>query len=299
MGEIPWTSHRLMLRLTQIEGLLVNDAPLRVGVGGETPLSSTANLAIVKMRVAGRTLPYIPGSSLKGVLRSACTALAKLKELLVCSGLSGQTCMDYPYLELGNAKLLEYVQRLLSDNRNLEALKIFHEKACLLCKVFGAPSFKGHLDIDDAYPIDEKVQVGIRAGIAIDRRTGAAYPRAYYQVEYVEPGTRFRFRVRATNLPNYALGLIAKALRMIHEGWVRIGGFKSRGFGRVHFEDLVFRSWDAEGKGLVMRAIDAVDEEVDLTGVAKLEDGWIVARGSYAWQALGRLEEVWERAKLG
>ena len=115
----------------------------------------------------------------------------------------------------------------------------------------------------------------------------------------MEPGTAFSFELRALNLPNYALGLIAKALRMIHEGWARVGGFKSRGFGRVHFEDLVFRSWDAEGKGLVMRAIDAVDEEVDLTGVAKLEDEWIVARGSYAWQALGRLEEVWERAKLG
>lgn len=57
--------------LTRISGILVNQTPLRVGVGREPPLGSPVDLAVIRLR--GN--PYIPGSSLKGVLRTTAEML--------------------------------------------------------------------------------------------------------------------------------------------------------------------------------------------------------------------------------
>jgi CRISPR-associated RAMP protein (TIGR02581 family) len=294
----------VLLREVLLEGYLVNRGPLRVGTGREPPLGSAVDLAVIRVRLGGRLVPYIPGSSLKGVFRSAAVQLARLKGLSVCSGLSGETCMDWEYTELGGATLLSEIQERLRRGERAEAIKLFHEKACLLCKVFGSPSFTGHVEFSDAYPIGEDggvldVPVGVRTGIAINRRTGAVYRGALYQVEYVEPGARFRFSVRATNLPNYALGLLARILRMLNDGWVRVGGFKTRGFGEVAVEGLRFRARGPTVQGTRMLAVDERDLEVDLADAASVVQGWLSASGDGAWKALAKLEGVWEGAKLG
>ena len=304
MSQVPWSSHALLLREILIEGYLVNREPLRVGVGREPPLGAIADLAVIRINLGGRLVPYIPGSSLKGVFRSAAVQLARLKGLSVCSGLSGEACMHWEFPEFGGVSLLSKIQEMLREGESREAIKLFHEKACLLCKVFGSPSFTGHVEFGDAYPIGEDssvldVPVGVRTGIAINRRTGAVYGRMLYQVEYVEPGARFRFSIRATNLPNYALGLLAKILRMLNEGWVRVGGFKTRGFGEVAVEGLRFAARGATVQGTKMLAVDERDEEVDLANVAGVSQGWLSASGRNAWSALAKLEEVWDRAKLG
>jgi CRISPR-associated RAMP protein (TIGR02581 family) len=290
-----------LLREAVFEGYLVNEAPLRVGVGREAPLGSAVDLAVVRVKLGGRTVPYIPGSSLKGVFRSSAVQLAGLKGLRVCSGLSGETCMDWE--RPSGETLLEWIQSRLREGRSLEAIKGFHEGACLLCKVFGAPSFTGHVEFRDAYPIGEKGEpleapTGVRTGIAINRRTGAVHRGALYQVEYVEPGARFKFSMYATNLPNYALGLLAKVFRMMNDGWVKVGGFKTRGFGEVRIEGLTFMARGAKVQGAKLLAIDELDAEVDLAGLAEASEGWLKASGDKAWDALSRLEKVWDGAKL-
>jgi CRISPR-associated RAMP protein (TIGR02581 family) len=290
-----------LLREAVFEGYLVNEAPLRVGVGREAPLGSAVDLAVIRVKLGGRTVPYIPGSSLKGVFRSSAVQLAGLKGLRVCSGLSGETCMDWE--RPGGETLLEWIQSELREGHSLEAIKDFHERACLLCKVFGAPSFTGHVEFRDAYPIGEKGEpleapTGVRTGIAINRRTGAVHRGALYQVEYVEPGARFKFSMYATNLPNYALGLLAKVLRMMNDGWVKVGGFKTRGFGEVRIEGLTFMARGAKVQGAKLLAIDELDAEVDLAGLAEASEGWLKASGGKAWDALSRLEKVWDGAKL-
>jgi CRISPR-associated RAMP protein (TIGR02581 family) len=294
----------VLLREVLLEGYLVNRGPLRVGTGREPPLGSAVDLAVIRVRLGGRLVPHIPGSSLKGVFRSAAVQLARLKGLSVCSGLSGETCMDWEYTELGGGTLLSKIQELLREGESAEAIKLFHGKACLLCKVFGSLSFTGHVEFSDAYPIGEdgsvlEVPVGVRTGIAINRRTGAAYPRALYQVEYVEPGARFRFSIRATNLPNYGLGLLVRILRMLNDGWVRVGGFKTRGFGEVAVESLRFAARGPTVQGTRMLAVDEHDLEVDLADAASVVQGWLSASGDGAWKALAKLEGVWEGAKLG
>lgn len=304
MSQVIWSSHAMLLREVLLEGYLVNRGPLRIGVGREPPLGSAVDLAVIRVNLGGKLVPYIPGSSLKGVFRSVAVQLARLKGLSVCTGLSGETCMDWEFPEFGGVSLLSKIQEMLRGGESSEAIKLFHEKACLLCKVFGSLSFTGHGEFSDAYPIGERgelleVPVGVRTGIAINRRTGAVYRGALYQVEYVEPGARFRFSIRATNLPNYALGLLAKTLRMLNEGWVRVGGFKTRGFGEVALEGLRFAARGVTVQGSKMLAVDERDEEVDLADAASVAQGWLSASGDNAWKALAKLEVVWDRAKLG
>ncbi len=302
MSGLPWSAHSVIIRETVLEGYLVAESPLRIGVGRESPLGSAVDLAVLRVNLNGKLVPYIPGSSLKGVFRSTAIQLANRKGLTVCSGLSKGTCMDLRYPEFDGKTLLEKIQEEIRNRNYRRAIELFHEKACLLCKVFGAPSFTGHSEFNDSYPINEKGEVldapvGIRAGIAINRRTGGVHSGPY-QVEYVEPGARFRFSIRTTNLPNYALGLLAKILRMVNEGWVRVGGFKTRGFGELRVDGLRFAASGATAQGSKLLAVDEKDQEVDLSGDISSTQRGLEASGENAWRVLAKLEEVWDSVKL-
>jgi CRISPR-associated RAMP protein (TIGR02581 family) len=286
-----------------LEGYLVAESPLRIGVGREPPLGSAVDLAVLRINLNGKLVSYIPGSSLKGVFRSTAIQLANRKGLTVCSGLSKGTCMDLRYPEFDGKTLLEKIQEEIRNRNYRRAIELFHEKACLLCKVFGAPSFTGHSEFNDSYPINEKGEVldapvGVRTGIAINRRTGAVHMGALYQVEYVEPGARFRFSIGTTNLPNYALGLLAKILRMVNEGWVRVGGFKTRGFGELRVEGLRFTASGPTVQGSKLLAVDEKDKEVGLSGDISSTQRGLEASGENAWRVLAKLEEVWDSVKL-
>jgi CRISPR-associated protein Csm3 len=303
LSGLPWSVHSVIIRETVLEGYLVAESPLRIGVGRESPLGSAVDLAVLRMNLNGKLVPYIPGSSLKGVFRSTAIQLASRKGLTVCSGLSKGTCMDLRYPEFDGKTLLDKIQEEIRNRNYRRAIELFHEKACLLCKVFGAPSFTGHSEFNDSYPINEKGEVldapvGVRTGIAINRRTGAVHMGALYQVEYVEPGARFRFSIRTTNLPNYALGLLAKILRMVNEGWVRVGGFKTRGFGELRVEGLRFAASGATVQGFKLLAVDEKDKEVDLSGEVSSTQRGLEASGENAWRVLAKLEEVWDSVKL-
>jgi CRISPR-associated RAMP protein (TIGR02581 family) len=294
----------VITREVVFEGSFVAESPLRIGVGRESPLGSAVDLAVLRINLNGKLVPYIPGSSLKGVFRSTAIQLANRKGLTVCSGLSKGTCMDLRYPEFDGKTLLEKIQEEIRNRNYRRAIELFHEKACLLCKVFGAPSFTGHSEFNDSYPINEKGEVldapvGVRTGIAINRRTGAVHMGALYQVEYVEPGARFRFSIRTTNLPNYALGLLAKILRMVNEGWVRVGGFKTRGFGELRVEGLRFAASGLTVQGSKLLAVDEKDKELDLSGNVSSTQRGLEASGENAWRVLAKLEEVWDNANLG
>ena len=83
----------------------------------------------------------------------------------------------------------------------------------------------------------------------------------------------------------------------MNEGLIKIGGFKSRGFGAVKVEGLKFRSRDfVKEPSLVMAPLEPeVDAEVDLMGVAELKDGWVTSESENVWKTLDRLIEVWNK----
>ncbi|MEM1550489.1 MAG: CRISPR-associated RAMP protein Csx7 [Nitrososphaerota archaeon] len=299
MNKWRWLSHSILLRETIFEGSIVNVEPLRIGSGEEPPLGAPVNLAALRIKYNGASIPYIPGSSLKGIFRSYATLLVRQSGLDACTGLSKETCGDVKVVE--GKKLNEYIDEWMKDGSK-DTIKVFYENACLMCKIFGSTRYMSKISFSDAYPIDGKgevidVKTNVRTGIAIDRRTGAAQPHALYRVEFVEPGARFRFNIRCRNLPNYAIGMLSLVLKRMSRGLIKIGGFKSRGFGTVRIEGLKFRSKDfMKEPSLVMASLEPeVDTEVDLTGVAELKDGWATSEGENAWKTLDKLVEVWDK----
>ncbi|TRM91007.1 CRISPR-associated RAMP protein, partial [Sulfolobus sp. A20-N-G8] len=84
--------------------------------------------------------------------------------------------------------------------------------------------------------------IGMRTMVAISRTEGAAARGALVQVEYVEPGSTFSFKLIGYNLPSYVIGYIVNIMKYIHDGLTQVGGHKSRGFGLVKFSKLKFTS---------------------------------------------------------
>jgi len=295
-----WTSSSILLREALIQGYITNVEPLRIGAGKEAPLESLVDLAVLRISYGGRTIPVIPGSSLKGTFRSTATAILRSLQLKACSGLSKETCMDaaipgHPY----ERSLREEIESLLKMNKASEAMELFYRNACLICKIFGAPSYSSKIIFSDAYPLDENGEIlpfsfNTRTGIAIDRKSGAVFKGALYTVEFIEPGAKFRFLITSRNLPNYALGLVGMIIRMMNSGEVKIGGFKTRGFGAVRIDKLSLRVKDyPRSEEAVLKPLDDKDQRIDLTGLIGMKDGWLVAENENAWAVLEKLEGVW------
>jgi CRISPR-associated RAMP protein (TIGR02581 family) len=256
-----------------LEGILENMGPVRVGVGKEPSLEATVDLAFLRIPIGNFSVPYIPGSSLKGTFRNFAATLVTQKGGYVCP-----------------------------DNGCMQKLKEkFAEKGCLLCKIFGSQGFRGLVSFFDAYPTNERgdiyiPEIGIRTGIKIGRKTGAIAGRAKYDVEYIEPGAKFRLQIWSLNLPTYALGLLSKVLVFLNRGEVKVGGFKSRGFGQVKVTVQRFGIRDNVSTEERIGKLDEVDVETE--GELGKKNGWLVATDGKAWKIVENLAKSWDAFRL-
>ncbi|RLE60152.1 MAG: CRISPR-associated RAMP protein [Thermoprotei archaeon] len=281
-----WLGNHVLLREIVIEGKVRNLEPIRIGTGKETAPFAPADLLVLKFRVGNREVPVIPGSSWKGVFRSTATRLALSRRLKVCSGLPGESCLqgnEFDYIEKAKMGFEDSVRT------KIESIIKKNIRLCLLCRIFGSPGYFSHVSFANSYPEGE-FKFGYRTMVAINRRTGAAHRGALFTVEYVEPDTVFSFELVARNLPNYALGLLAEALMEIHSGVVRIGGLKSRGFGKIRFDEVKFEVYG--NKGIVdgkFAKLDPYDVEVEYT-----PNGWdLLRRLIEAWRNVsGKLQDL-------
>lgn len=217
----------LIKRQTTIEGIVELQAPLRIGVGksGGFDPASVAKDTVLK---DADGVPVIPGSSWKGVFRSTGERILRSKNVKVCSGVGDDYCLE-------NYKKRDDFQNSITRNIE-EALKIFWDYTCLNCKLFGTMYVMAAVKFMDSRAIDFKL--GMRTMVAISRTEGAAAGGALVQVEYVEPGSKFTFKVIGNNLPSYVIGYLLTIMKNIHDGYTQIGGHKSRGFGFVKFSRL-------------------------------------------------------------
>ncbi len=210
-----WILHNRLYRSMKLNVTYVNESPLRIGATKGKSLTSLVDLAVLKININGKESPYIPGSSLKGVFRSTAENIARTYNINICN--AGEE-------EVLKANQIEDIKNVLNNY-------------CLCCKIFGSSGYASHILFSDAYiPNDFTFTLGVKTGIAINRRSGAVRKKALYEVEYVNPGTTFKGEIIMNNLPNYAIGLIAKVIDYINLGIVKLGGFKSRGFGDIKCE---------------------------------------------------------------
>lgn len=188
------------------------------------------------VEIFGVMVPCIPGSTLKGIFRSEAEFLlasaaekSKNSKFDVCNVLDYQkSCGGY------FAKDLRKALRSNKDERIESILKKF----CYSCQLFGSPNYRSRVSFFDAFPLDDytKFSLGKSTGIAINRLSGEAKPGALFSTIYISPKSEFNFDLQAKNLPIQFIALLMKIIGRINDGYRKIGGFTTKGFGQVEIE---------------------------------------------------------------
>lgn len=223
-------SAHIALDILPVDPMLIKSGQATVG---------GVNMSFVRTyRFGEREEPYIPGSSLKGVIRSYAEKICRsLRETPV------PVCL--PYLEPRD--IHEGEERQASCGLCLEKFKKDHDiktipstkvywLSCPACRLFGSHGFTGRFATSDAYLTDSFKASGsalleIRDGVAIDRLTGGTAGGAKYDLEVLTRG-EFGTILEIRNFERWQIGLIGLVLRDMEQGLVRIGYGKSRGLGR-------------------------------------------------------------------
>jgi len=170
--------------------------------------------------------PIIPGSSLKGVLRTEMERLLKGLKIDVCT---------VPEVCKSKRKGGIVIRKDLSE--------------CPVCMLFGGAALAGSVRIRDAFTLNMKTV--IRDGVAIDRKTRKAKSGAKYDLEVVPQGTLFEGEVTIENpdidvYKNAKLGAFFSLIEFFNLCSGGIGHATSRGFGQIDIGIDNFRLITAE-----------------------------------------------------
>ncbi len=207
--------HSRLERMVLFDLALTCRTGLHIG-GGKSGDLVGSDLPVLR-DAAGR--PLVPGSSLRGVLRSG------IESFCGSLGLTGDA--------VGPEK---------ADGKPDDALTAEWRKLTLVERLFGAAadkpkgfSYASRLQISDAVS-DGSVAVELRDGVGIDRDNRIAAPGVKYDLEVVPAGTRFQASVRFKNPADFEIGLLAQALWMLDAGLLLLGGKSARGLGWMAVE---------------------------------------------------------------
>ena len=252
-----------------ISGLISCRSGIFIGGAEDTLQIGGVDKSVIRNPLTGE--PYIPGSSLKGKLRS-------ITERIVKDENNRPLRADRP----GGDKESKVWRHECNDFNDA--------KTCQLCRIFGST---GRTGANDNYPgallvrdsaLSNKVDlmsdgfpiIETKMENSIDRLTSAAHPRTFervpasakfvfeliYRVETLEPESNNtpkvdseRVQIDIANLLN-AMDILEK------DG---LGGNISRGYGKVEFEITEFHSYDINGKVKEKDVFDAKKEGKSLS----------------------------------
>lgn len=229
----------LFSRKVIITGKLTFDTAFHIGSGKEGELAT--NMGILK-EPDGR--PILPGSSLKGSFRAFAERLAghlKLTSCLLDPSLSRISCVS------DNKTGKEVRNKLKEKKFATEAKRIglLASNTCDVCALFGSPLKASRIFFSDGkLDLDSWARsIQVRDGVCIDRDTETARPGAKYDFEVVPEGACFRISIELENPTIEDLALVEATLVEWENGF-RLGGFTSRGLGRVHLTERKVRQVD-------------------------------------------------------
>lgn len=215
----------------QAEGpLLINDT-LASGASG-------FDRAPLLIQWAAWQHPVLPGSGLRGVLRSHAERLARTLATLSTSGkddfLRRCPACD-PNVRDGNKARrlpLESCDSLLK-NSDVPSIEVVDEEhLCLACRLFGNTRRGSCLIVEDAPFAGDKPVFKMLDFLAIDRFTGGgAEGLKFDALALWKPA--FTVRLHLDNPAPWELGWLWLVLRDLAEGWLSVGFGTAKGFGRV------------------------------------------------------------------
>jgi len=227
-------SAHINLKIIPVDPLLIKSSQATVG---------GVDMSFVRTyRFGEKDEPYIPGSSLKGMIRSYGEKICRsLRDSPV------PVCL--PYVDYGKEQEGQKGQTACGlrfekykRQREVSAEEVYR-LSCPACRLFGSHNFIGRFAASDAYLTEAfktKRLLEIRDGVAIDRITGGTAGGAKYDLE-VLTSSEFYTTLEIRNFERWQLGLIGLILRDMEQGLLRIGYGKSRGLGRIQAEISEFK----------------------------------------------------------
>jgi CRISPR-associated protein Csm3 len=227
---------------------------IKAGRSGEEALDPTLpDMSFVRMRRPGQTEEqvFIPGSSLRGVIRSHAEKLVR--------SVNAKSACD-PTQTGGGSRKACFAGESNTDVEGPEA----YTQSCYTCRLFGNTALAGRLRIADFYPnAEQEPLLSRRYGVAIDRVTGAV-AQGPFEIEILTDA-HFAGQLTVRNFTLGQLGMIAAALLDLHDGIVPMGYGKSRGLGRVSltFDRFAVRTL-RDPKGAI-QGVGALASEADRT----------------------------------
>src|SRR5436309_277641 len=186
----PTQSMRYELRNRYVfDGKLEMRTGLHIG-GGKVTLSYTDSPVVL----TPEGLPFIPGSSFKGTLRS--TIEKVVASLPADLGLHscGLPTKEMPDESCPTARREKIVAtRRANPNKSERILEDERKQLCQVCQLFGSPFAASRITINDLYLINDEWSgtTQIRDGVAIDRDSETAKSGAKYDFEVVPSTTVF------------------------------------------------------------------------------------------------------------
>jgi CRISPR-associated RAMP protein (TIGR02581 family) len=225
----------------RLDAELITRTPLFIGANSDSFKPTAINGACVKDAYGN---PYIPGSSLKGVLRAFCESL----------------CGDKATSDVAKNFKNKEDRAEYKDPKDL-ATEISKESTDVE-RLFGTAVMSGKVKIADAVlPEGERVKTDVRNGVTIDRDTHTAAGGALFETETVPAGTKFEFRLSAENLEHKEAETLSKLLQYFAEGNILVGGRSRAGLGEVILSHIKGKVWKAEqGKFPVPIEFDGLDK---------------------------------------
>lgn len=214
-----------------LTGRLEPDGPVLVVQGGAAVDPMAPDLAFVRTSQNGQPTVYLPGSSLKGVLR------AHAERILATE--IGEPAAEDPF-EFGSRRRKAAREALQSEGPNGGTPAVYR-LSCEADRLFGSTQIAGRFRIGDALPAEGTAEAAnrteVRYGVAINRAKQSVQVGPFEQ-EAVTAGA-FELRTTLENFELWMLSLVLQVLRDLHEGLVQVGHAKSRGFGSVRLRDPV------------------------------------------------------------
>ncbi len=193
---------------------------------------SGPDMAFVKVWRNGEEQVYLPGSSLKGVLRSHAERIARTLN-------PAAACNPFAKVEEEASSCGQIFERLKRINALPDPQddadrvnKVVYAYSCPMCKLFGSTWYAGRFATADAYVEGLMPQPQQRDGVGLDRFTGGAAHAVKFDLEVITEGV-FVTTLHLRNFELWQLGLVGFVLADLSEGLIRIGAAKSRGLGKV------------------------------------------------------------------
>ena len=208
--------------------------PLHIGGSQEDAL--TADSPIVR---DANGQPYIPGSSLKGLMRTASERVAHVITDQSACFLQDGGCSP----QKKSPAIKELIEKSKDEEKIYTAI---YSALCPVCQTYGGGTIASKVKFNHV-TFAEPVKTRARTSNRIDRKTGTAAGGALFSYEYIAADTQFKMVIEAENMTKMNLQILAGALAQLEQNTLRIGGKQAKGLGQIEYIEGTVKEQHFEG----------------------------------------------------